>query len=494
MIETRYCALVAAVCAGLLGCGDDSTGDKHTRAADSVAGRSKTATAHRAASAVDAATRADKPRPKAPPLDPAALAKCRRLVEGVLRAPNREARALAFAAVEQAPAPAAVAAYSEVLQRGRKARPIALARAAEGVFRLASKHPDAATAAVPALIDGFIAAPSAFPFFERALAATGPSGATAVRALLSHRDGGVRTRAIGLVGDLRDNKALPALIQLLDRPGKPAYHTPGGKPGPNMHLFVLGALAKIGNGTVKRNGGDVAIDALVRSYWLRTNDAVLRAQAFNTYGLISSNTKMANELARWLSTEHAAATRVDAAYAFGRLAKSATPLAPLIAAVKTSSGNARLHRQFAGALVRALVGKHCGDRLACYAGLLDVTKLSDTWMRQLVAGAGGVAVSDLGLDKTALLAGVVERAALEVGKRGTLSQEILNRVLRYAHTADLSAREAMFGALIAGAKRPCRRCVALLDQLIERDHHRLAKARWLGRYKLWRAVLATRPE
>jgi|GEM_PF-5437942 len=135
---------------------------------------------------------------------------------------------------------------------------------------------------------------------------------------------------------------------------------------------------------------------------------------------------------------------------------------------------------------------HAADSVA--ARLLDVTKLSDTWMRQLVAGADGVALSDLGLTRAAFLSGVVERAALEVGKSGRLPRETLNQLLRYAHMADLSAQEAMFGALIAGAKRPCRRCVALLDQLIQRDHHRLARARWLSRYKLWRVVLATRPE
>ena len=92
-----------------------------------------------------------------------------------------------------------------------------------------------------------------------------------------------------VLGDLRDPRAVPVLLEALRRPAAPAYYLDD-QPGTIQHVAILDALRKIGS-------ADAA--APLRALWMdRRAEIPTRAAAMETYGFVARDAAGSGELAK----------------------------------------------------------------------------------------------------------------------------------------------------------------------------------------------------
>ena len=132
------------------------------------------------------------------------------------------------------------------------------------------------------------------------------------------------------------------------------------------------------------------------------------------------------------------------------------------AAAKAYRGYARM---FQTHIARIEIAARCKDDLACYANALAPT---------VDPGAGlATYIPDLAAwnmeEKQGLREGAIERAMLELRKRGTKAERYTQALLDAVHSQDRLIRQSILLALTKIAKLPCDACVAGLDKVIAAD-------------------------
>ncbi len=130
-------------------------------------------------------------------------------------------------------------------------------------------------------------------------------------------------------------------------------------------------------------------------------------------------------------------------------------------AAVASTGFARI---FQAHVARIEIAIHCKNDLACFGGTLTLPEAEliarmkrhvpdvETWTKE---------------EKHGLYEASVERAMLEVGKRGTAAAELTDALLDAAKSDDRLVRQSILLALPHIAKLPCVSCVAKLDVVIK---------------------------
>jgi len=64
---------------------------------------------------------------------------------------------------------------------------------------------------------------------------------------------------------------------------------------------------------------------------------------------------------------------------------------------------------------------------------------------------------------------VIERAMIDISKRGTMKSEVLDKLLDNVSSPERITRQSILIALTKAAPRPCPACVTKLDAVIEAD-------------------------
>jgi transcription elongation factor GreA-like protein len=125
-------------------------------------------------------------------------------------------------------------------------------------------------------------------------------------------------------------------------------------------------------------------------------------------------------------------------------------------------------------MTRAMVGIQCkGKGASCYTGMLGKKPSA-------VAKMLGKDASDFKKwrkpFKKALYTAASERAMLELMKIGPKAQKEAEKLLniKYAGTEDRIVRQAVWLALVHTQKRPCPKCVDILESIIDRDQENTA--------------------
>lgn len=115
-------------------------------------------------------------------------------------------------------------------------------------------------------------------------------------------------------------------------------------------------------------------------------------------------------------------------------------------------------------IARVEVALRCKEDLRCYAASFGLT--TDDAARNVVPYIKDV-FDWTAEEKRDLVAAAVERAVLEIGKRGAKAQELTATLLDQATTEHRLIRQSILLALPKIAKVPCTECVDKLDLAIK---------------------------
>ena len=139
-----------------------------------------------------------------------------------------------------------------------------------------------------------------------------------------------------------------------------------------------------------------------------------------------------------------------------------------IAPYKSADGAAKAYkgyaRMFQTHIARIEVAIRCKDDLNCYAGTLKLTpedsaKNLTPYIKDIKEWAAD--------EKLGLMEGEVERAMLEIGKKGQGATQFTEQLLDAAKTDDRLVRQSILLALPKIAKVPCANCETKLDAAIK---------------------------
>ncbi len=351
--------------------------------------------------------------------------------------------------------------------------------------------------------------------------------------------------AAAILGDLHDPKAVPELLEVLQRPAMPYYYSEDA-PGPNtQHHAAFDSL--------RRLGAEEAA-APVRALWKASKlDVTTRTLAISAYPFLARTAVDVDELGK-IAGDNAAddGLRQEAATAFARLAtepkhislllglanrytkqaavkrKAATSAKPskakadaalakkekawdaskakliqvakdpatTTAQIRTATAATkqledafreakRRHRDqtagyrtldqaavaytgfarmFHAHVARIEIAIHCKDDVACFGATLTQSESElvarikrhvpdvDTWTKE---------------EQHGLFEASVERAMLEIGKRGVAVAELTDALLDATTSEDRLVRQSILLALPHIAKLPCPSCVTKLDAAIK---------------------------
>ncbi len=142
--------------------------------------------------------------------------------------------------------------------------------------------------------------------------------------------------------------------------------------------------------------------------------------------------------------------------------------AELTGAFHQATDNAKVFksfgRQFQSHVGRIVVALRCKQDLNCYVKTLTLTP-------DQAANDSAPYIKDIkdwtAEEKGALVDAEVERAMLEIGKRGTAAAGLTDQLLEAAKSDDHGVRESVLLALPKIAKVPCANCEAKLDEAIK---------------------------
>jgi hypothetical protein len=358
---------------------------------------------------------------------------------------------------------------------------------------------------------------------RRALAASGPGVAPAVRSILVGKDDAVnelfRTQdlerscapdgtcqpvsardfyAAIVLGDVAapgDAGAIEDLLGVLSRPELPAYYVDGAPAPTTQANAVYDALRKI---------GDASIDAQLRRVWKdRDAPVVRRALAAATYGWIAGDGAAA-DLRKLIGTKLDESLRSELVTTLSRIGTSdrdARAIRTLAdrrrkAAAKATDDRAKqlelamAHHLDLG-VARIEVARRCKRDTACYAATLTATPTD-------VIARLGSEISDLETwtedEIDALRAVQIERAMAQLGKRGSDASAHVTDLLDALDEQDRIVRQSVLLALRRIAPVPCTECEQRLSAVVEAEAGQTAMAdlrleteivrnyfRWAGR-------------
>lgn len=289
-----------------------------------------------------------------------------------------------------------------------------------------------------------------------------------------------------LAGDLMDASLAEDLLALIKQPSEPAYVIDGA-PGPTQHVAAFSALRKLGVAATAPT-----LLAMIRDPKSPLEDRVLAADA---YAFVSPDAKGLDVLGK-IAADNTAddALRQASAASFARLASSPADVKAMkalakryldAAAKKREEINKKLQdpssrksaeqvatayvgfaRMFQAHMARIEIGGFCKTDQRCYADLLSkdpafvvgrmkpIIKDIDTWTAQ---------------EKQDLWVATTDRAMIDLGKRGTLKPDILDKLLAQVGSTETVVRQGILLALSRAAPRPCPVCLTKLDAVIEAD-------------------------
>jgi hypothetical protein len=170
------------------------------------------------------------------------------------------------------------------------------------------------------------------------------------------------------------------------------------------------------------------------------------------------NTKTAADIKE--ATE--AATKANDAFKLAKKAH-ADAVAPFKAADVAAKGYKGYARLFQSHIARIEIAVRCKQDIACYAGTLkqkpaDAAKYNSGYIRDIKDWTPD--------EQLGLVEGGVERAMLEIGKRGSKASSLTETLLDNARSDDRIVRQSVLLALPKVAAVPCANCEAKLQDAI----------------------------
>jgi hypothetical protein len=170
------------------------------------------------------------------------------------------------------------------------------------------------------------------------------------------------------------------------------------------------------------------------------------------------------------ATAHARLAEDDFKDARRKYKDATLPYKQLDSASKAYKGYARM---FQSHIARIEIAIRCKNDLACYGASLELT-------RDEAAKNCAPYIKDLGEwsvdEKQSLLEGNIERAMLELGKRGAKAIDQTDALLAAASSDNRIIRQSVLLALPKLAKLPCASCVTKLDAAIKAGEGKTALA------------------
>lgn len=321
----------------------------------------------------------------------------------------------------------------------------------------------------PSAIEPIIAAMVAHPELgDSARAALAALGDNAIEPLIANltsppaggAPGTVKFHSARILGDLRAEAAVPALLASLAEEAEPAMFSKNGELGPTHHVAVIESLQKI--------GGESAA-APLRAYWNKTTDDSLRVLALDAYGWVTRSDAAHAELsAMLLDKAGVGRVRMAAGLAYARTVYTATQLGVLRRAVTEAlagdEADRQWHRMLAALIARAYPGVACKKDVACYQQMLehDDDRLATDILEVIPEGEKLAAA-----DRDALPNAMRERALLELAKLGRDSAPAVDAILEVAKSNERLVRLASLKALVAAAERPCSKCSEALTAIAD---------------------------
>lgn len=299
--------------------------------------------------------------------------------------------------------------------------------------------------------------------------------------------GNLTFKSAALLGDLRANKAVPALVAQLKKPSKVSFFDPKtGAPGPADHNAVLDAL---------RNIGATSSDDAVHAYMVdpQTDDQI-RPLAIDTYSMLTRDTKALDWLAgQFQDADQEEQIRAASAMAYARLVRSDKQLRPIqkiidmqldkakefdakakrakkeedkANAEATAADYRAFAREYEQHRTRARVGIVCGDKAECYAEFLTLDANQIAEKLKIPNHRSGEMTRQ---DKAAYRLAALERALLEIAKLGDKAKGALEPLLANADSTERIIRQGVLLALVQVAPKPCEACVTRLEEVIAKQ-------------------------
>lgn len=317
--------------------------------------------------------------------------------------------------------------------------------------------------AVPAIVELLVTHAGVGDSARRALAAIGEPAVEPVLALLRDappagvEPGTAAFVAARVLGDLRADQALPALIASLDKDPMPAMVGRGGEAGPSHHVAVIEALRQI--------GGPAAARAL-RAYASSSKEPSLTTLALDAYSQVAAGGPDPAHL-ETLSSEGAdQQVRVAAGLAYAR---RATDQKQIEALVGLASELDRMRPLIGGLIARAHVGAVCKADVDCLKE--NLTSDNDALVAALTERYP--VLKDLAPAQQAELpAAARESALIQVRHLGEQGRPLLDAVLAAAGSEYRMVQQTALDALAAIAPEPCPECVTALDAILARPDSR----------------------
>jgi hypothetical protein len=363
---------------------------------------------------------------------------------------------------------------------------------------------------------------------RRALVQQGAPAAAEVRAILAGNHAAINELladdtssakvfyAAIIAGDLHDTDAIVPLVVRLGEPAAPAYIIDG-MPGPVQHVAILDALARIGDARAAQPVLALLTDG--------SADVALRGAAAATYGVVSWAGEETH--AGKPGLEHLAVIALDksgdqglrlaAAEAYGRLAASTKDLEPLVrlvaqyakaaadhdkqlrrikdpderdAAKQISAGYRAFQRAIELHVACVVFAAPCQHDPVCLLATAYDTSGADA-LAELVKGKYVEEGTWSEAELAELRDARIERALVEVAKRGEDAASQLTRLLVAVSTTDRLQRMLLLRAIVRIAPRPCEACEEVLDDVIAADEGNTALGALTHETKLVRLYFAS---